>query len=77
MALPLAPYSVIDLTRARSGPTCVRQLAEMGARVIQGKSDARGPPGAAIGAVAYRLYALLPISKRLRQPAPQSCHAAG
>ena len=30
MTLPLAPYTVIDLTRARSGPTCVRQLADMG-----------------------------------------------
>src|SRR5262245_61510429 len=33
--LPLAPYTVIDLTRARSGPTCVRQLADMGARVVK------------------------------------------
>ena len=35
MSLPLSPYTVIDLTRARSGPTCVRQLADMGAQVIQ------------------------------------------
>src|SRR5205814_6865194 len=28
----------IDLTRARSGPTCVRQLAEMGAKVIKVES---------------------------------------
>ncbi len=35
MTLPLSPYTVIDLTRARSGPTAVRQLADMGARVIQ------------------------------------------
>ena len=35
MALPLSPYTVIDLTRARAGPTCVRQLADMGANVIQ------------------------------------------
>jgi crotonobetainyl-CoA:carnitine CoA-transferase CaiB-like acyl-CoA transferase len=35
MTLPLSPYTVIDLTRARSGPTCVRQLADMGASVIQ------------------------------------------
>ena len=35
MKLPLADYTVIDLTRARSGPTCVRQLADMGAGVIQ------------------------------------------
>lgn len=35
MTLPLAPYTVVDLTRARAGPTAVRQLAEMGAQVIQ------------------------------------------
>lgn len=44
MRLPLEDYTVIDLTRARAGPTCVRQLAEMGARVIQveAKADAEG-----------------------------------
>ncbi|MBI1847898.1 MAG: CoA transferase [Candidatus Rokubacteria bacterium] len=35
MTLPLADYVVIDLTRARSGPTAVRQLADMGARVVK------------------------------------------
>ena len=35
MTLPLAEYTVLDLTRARAGPTCVRQLADMGANVIQ------------------------------------------
>src|SRR5258707_15669709 len=35
MTLPLAPYAVIDRTRARSGPPCVRQLADMGAAVVQ------------------------------------------
>jgi len=34
MPLPLDHIQVIDLTRARSGPTCVRQLADMGAQVI-------------------------------------------
>jgi formyl-CoA transferase len=38
MTLPLEPYSVVDLTRARSGPTCVRQLAEMGAQVVKVES---------------------------------------
>ena len=33
-ALPLARYSVLDLTRARAGPTCVRQLVDWGARAI-------------------------------------------
>ena len=33
--LPLAGYTVLDLTRARSGPTAVRQLADWGANVIK------------------------------------------
>jgi len=35
MSLPLEGYTVLDLTRARSGPTAVRQLADMGANVIK------------------------------------------
>ncbi len=35
MPLPLEGFTVIDLTRARSGPTAVRQLADMGANVIK------------------------------------------
>ena len=35
MPLPLEGYMVLDLTRARSGPTAVRQLADMGANVIK------------------------------------------
>ena len=34
-ALPLSDLVVIDLTRARSGPTCVRQLADWGADVVK------------------------------------------
>src|SRR5450759_4606986 len=30
----LSRFTVLDLTRARSGPTCVRQLADWGANVI-------------------------------------------
>jgi crotonobetainyl-CoA:carnitine CoA-transferase CaiB-like acyl-CoA transferase len=33
--LPLSPYKVVDLTRVRSGPTCVRQLADWGADVVK------------------------------------------
>src|SRR5881296_2427574 len=34
-ALPLARFMVLDLTRARAGPTCVRQLVDWGARAIK------------------------------------------
>ena len=34
-ALPLARYTVLDLTRARAGPTCVRQLVDWGAHAIK------------------------------------------
>jgi formyl-CoA transferase len=34
-ALPLGRYTVLDLTRARAGPTCVRQLVDWGARAIK------------------------------------------
>src|SRR5580700_5436218 len=33
--LPLSRFTVIDLTRARSGPTAVRQLADWGAEVLK------------------------------------------
>jgi formyl-CoA transferase len=42
MDLPLCDIRVIDLTVARAGPTCVRQLADWGADVIRVE-----PPGAA------------------------------
>ena len=56
---PLSPYTVLDLTRARSGPTCVRQLADLGASVIQvaAREDEDGR--------------LLAPRLRLAEPAPQ------
>jgi len=37
----LARFTVLDLTRVRAGPTCVRQLADWGAKVIK----IEAPPG--------------------------------
>jgi formyl-CoA transferase len=34
-SLPLARFNVLDLTRARAGPTCVRQLVDWGANAIK------------------------------------------
>ena len=35
MTMPLDGIRVIDLTRARSGPKCIRQLSELGAQVMK------------------------------------------
>ena len=53
-AMPLSRFTVLDLTRARAGPTAVRQLADWGARVVKieappAADKARGVGGARHG----------------------------
>jgi crotonobetainyl-CoA:carnitine CoA-transferase CaiB-like acyl-CoA transferase len=45
----LERFTVLDLTRVRAGPTCVRQLADWGANVIKVEMPDPGPDGHALG----------------------------
>jgi crotonobetainyl-CoA:carnitine CoA-transferase CaiB-like acyl-CoA transferase len=42
--LPLSNIRVIDLTRARSGPTCIRQLGDFGAQIIKVETPGEDDP---------------------------------
>ena len=45
----LSRFTVLDLTRVRSGPTCVRQLADWGANVIKIETPAALDTGEPLG----------------------------
>src|SRR3984885_3841954 len=45
----LSRFTVLDLTRVRSGPTCVRQLADWGANVIKIETPAHLDVGEPLG----------------------------
>ena len=53
---PLAGVRVIDLTRARAGPTCVRQLADLGAEVVAVVSRDGGGPFSSVGSDGANLH---------------------
>jgi crotonobetainyl-CoA:carnitine CoA-transferase CaiB-like acyl-CoA transferase len=48
-SLALARFTILDLTRVRAGPTCVRQLADWGANVIKIEQPERLEQGDPIG----------------------------
>jgi crotonobetainyl-CoA:carnitine CoA-transferase CaiB-like acyl-CoA transferase len=53
---PLVGIRVVDLTQARAGPTCVRQLADLGADVVALHRRDTGGPFASLGADGANLH---------------------
>jgi len=50
---PLSRFTVLDLTRVRSGPTCVRQLADWGANVIKVEAPDKVDTGKGMGGARH------------------------
>jgi crotonobetainyl-CoA:carnitine CoA-transferase CaiB-like acyl-CoA transferase len=56
VAGPLAGIRVLDLTRARAGPTCVRQLTDLGAEAVALQSPLGGGAFSSLGADGANLH---------------------
>jgi crotonobetainyl-CoA:carnitine CoA-transferase CaiB-like acyl-CoA transferase len=56
VAGPLAGIRVLDLTRARAGPTCVRQLTDLGAEAVALQSPRGGGAFSSLGADGANLH---------------------
>jgi crotonobetainyl-CoA:carnitine CoA-transferase CaiB-like acyl-CoA transferase len=53
---PLSGIRVVDLTQARAGPTCVRQLADLGADVVAVQRPTGGGPFSSLGSDGANLH---------------------
>src|SRR5213595_3610765 len=53
---PLTGLRVVDLAVARAGPTCVRQLADMGAEVVQVGAPTRTTSFSSLGSDGANLH---------------------
>ena len=73
---PLSRFKVIDLTRARAGPTAARHFADWGADVIKVEMPA-GADEDPLGGVARRPRLLQPAPQQAQHHAqPQDCRTA-
>jgi crotonobetainyl-CoA:carnitine CoA-transferase CaiB-like acyl-CoA transferase len=61
----LAGIKVVDLTTARSGPTCVRQLVDLGAEALRvcKPGHVEATPNGMMTLVSHRLVGGSPIDK--------------
>ena len=75
-ALPLADLRVIDLTVARAGPTCVRQLADWGADVIRIEPPVHAGDPARSASRAQLGLPEPPPQQALAHPRPQADRGA-
>ena len=69
----LETVAVLDLTRARAGPTCVRQLADWGANVIKVEMREEDPAASTQSDFSARDHADF---QNLQRNSPRTCRLA-